>query len=401
MRVLLITYYLPYPPISGHSIRNYNLFRRIGLKHEVWLLTFSKESVNPEHVARLREFCQDVQILPISDRGALASPVQALRYALSGIPLDLRLYYRSDAAQRITELVQGAYFDIIQIEDSFMAQYHNAIPPTVRSRTVLTLIDVVFDKYDRIYCFEKQLSRRLRLWLYSRMMRRWEPRYLERFDRCVAMSSRDRDLLLALNPRLRIDVVPNGVDTHTHRPLPPPPGNAVPRLIFVGNMDYRPNVDAAVRLCNRILPLIRDRVGKVEVWIVGTNPRPELRLLNGNDVHVTGRVGDVQPYYQQSQVCVVPLRAGGGTRLKILEAMALGRPVVSTTIGCEGLDAVEGRHLLIADSDEEFAAKTARLLLDQALWQDLSRCARQLVEQKYDWDILAGQLMSLYDELVG
>ncbi len=399
MRILLITYYPPHPPISGHTIRNYNLFRRVALKHQVWLLTFSKGVINAEYMRQLRTFCQDVQVMPAVDHGPLAMPVRALRYVLSGTPPDLRLYHTPETARRIADHVRAVDFDIVQIEDSYLALYRDAIPPGTRPRTVLTLTDVMFDRYDRMYHFEKRLPRKMRYWLHSRMMRSWEPRFAEHFDRCIAMSARDRDLLLAHNARLRIDVVPNGVDTDAHQPMPV--AETAPALIFVGDMDYQPNVDAMTHFCGQILPSIRAHVKDVEMWIVGSSPRPEVRRLEGDGVHVTGRVADVRPYYQRSSVCVVPLRAGGGTRLKILEAMALGRPVVSSSIGCEGLDVVDGEHLLVADSVQEFVAKTTQLLSDQTLWQNLTRCARQLVVRRYDWGILAGHLMRVYDELVG
>jgi glycosyltransferase involved in cell wall biosynthesis len=133
---------------------------------------------------------------------------------------------------------------------------------------------------------------------------------------------------------------------------------------------------------------------------VGTDPLPDVLQLAGDGVHVTGYVKDVLPYYEQTAVSIVPLRAGGGTRLKILESMALGRPVVSTSIGCEGLDVIDGRHLLIADDPKSFADKTVRLLTDSVLFQHIATEARQLVVNRYDWDIIAHQLMDIYSELV-
>jgi glycosyltransferase involved in cell wall biosynthesis len=150
--------------------------------------------------------------------------------------------------------------------------------------------------------------------------------------------------------------------------------------------------------CREVFPRIRNVISNIEVWIVGREPPPEVLRLHGDGVHVTGRVEDVVPYYRQCAVFIVPLRAGGGTRLKILEAMALGRPVVSTAIGCEGLDVVGDEHLLIADSAEQFAEKTVRLLTDAALYRKLAFNARQLVVRRYDWDIIAGELMRVYEE---
>jgi glycosyltransferase involved in cell wall biosynthesis len=238
---------------------------------------------------------------------------------------------------------------------------------------------------------------KIRTWLYSWMMRAWEPRYAERFDRCISVSEEDRRLLIASNPRLQVDVIPNGVDVQMYQPSSLD-GNQ-PALLFIGTMDYPPCNDAALYFVSEILPHIRRVIPNVETWIVGRDPSPEVMQLNGKGVHVTGRVDDVRPYYRRSSVCVVPLRAGGGTRLKILEAMALGRPVVSTTIGCEGLDVVDGEHLLIADTPKLFSEQTVRLIQDTKLCQRITTEARELVVTHYDWDGIAKRLMLVYEDL--
>ena len=154
----------------------------------------------------------------------------------------------------------------------------------------------------------------------------------------------------------------------------------------MGNLGYAPCADAALHLVRDILPRIRSQLGQVQTTIVGIDPPEKLLKLNASDVHVTGRVADIVPYYMENAVCVTPLRAGGGTRLKILEAMALGRPVVSTTIGCEGLDVTHGRHLLVSDDPGGFADCVVRLLTDSALYRRIAAEARSLVETAYDWE---------------
>jgi glycosyltransferase involved in cell wall biosynthesis len=165
-------------------------------------------------------------------------------------------------------------------------------------------------------------------------------------------------------------------------------------------MSYLPCADGATWFCDEILPLIRGRGANAETWIVGADPPAEVTALAGPDVRVTGRVADVTPYYERSLVSVVPLRAGSGTRLKILESMALGRPVVSTTVGCAGLDVVNGEHLLIADTAAEFAEATVRLLTDRALRSRIAASARALVARRYDWDGISAHLLGIYAELV-
>jgi glycosyltransferase involved in cell wall biosynthesis len=170
--------------------------------------------------------------------------------------------------------------------------------------------------------------------------------------------------------------------------------------MFIGKMDYFPCTDAALFFSKDIFPLVQKGLPGTRLLIVGDNPPPEILQLDNELIHVTGRVKDILPYYQRSLVCVVPLRAAGGTRLKILEAMAFGRPVVSTTIGCEGLDVVDGEHLLVANHPEDFAEKTVRLLTERQLYQDITIAGRKLVVTKYDWNIIADRMMQIYTELV-
>lgn len=394
MRILIITATLPYPPFSGTPLRVYNLLQRISKEHEIWLATFVRNLDAAESVSHLQEFCRGVEAVKFQQLGALARPVDFFRYLLTNKPPDLRLYYSDELMSNIHDLVVKIDFDVVEFVDSYMAMYLQALPQEMRGKAILTFIDVVFNKYDRIYPLEPKRFRKLRLWLHSRMMRRWEPRYAERFDHCITVSEADRRLLLAVNPRLQIDVVPNGVDTHAYQPLPH--DDAASALVFVGNMNYRPNVDGVLWFCREMLPYVRREVPEVEVWIVGVDPQPEVRELNGDGVHVTGQVEDVRYYYNRSTASFVPLRAGGGTRLKILEAMALGRPVVSTSIGCEGLDVVDGEHLLIADNSQRFAENAVRLLTDEGLRNSIATKARQLVVDHYDWDVIARKLVKVY-----
>jgi polysaccharide biosynthesis protein PslH len=393
----MITDHLPYPPFSGTPLRNYNLLRRIAREHEVWLASFVRSQEEVAGIPHIMEFSQDVQTVEWQEVRAVDHPIEGIQYLLKGIPPDLRLYQNEEMIHKVQALVRRTHFDVIEIVDSFMGRYLEILPMELHDRTVLTFIDVVFSKYERISRFEPKLARKLRTWFYSRTMRGWEPYYAERFGHCIAVSESDRRLLHSLNPRLKIDVIPNGVDASLNRPLPEI--SASPALIFVGNMGYRPNIDAMTYFLQEIFPLIRQEISDLEMWIVGIHPSQEIRKLEGNCVHVTGCVDDVRPLYSRSAVSVVPLRAGGGTRLKILESMALGRAVVSTSIGCEGLEVVDGKHLFIADTPDQFARKTITLLKDGGLRQRIIAQARELVENRYDWEVITQSLLHLYSEL--
>jgi sugar transferase (PEP-CTERM/EpsH1 system associated) len=398
MRFLMITNTLPYPPIAGHPIRNINLLRRIAKDHQVWLLVMVTKDEAQAELGPLADFCEEVVLIPTDDPGALARPMQALQFLLEGTPPELRLYETKEMIAALRNLMQRVDFDVIQFEDSYMAHYQEYLPANWQGKKILTFIDIAYRQYDRIYRIEKKMLRKLRLWVYSRMMYNWEPQYAGYFDLNVTMSEIDCDLLLSRNNNLNITAVPNGVDTHENQPLPMPIDGSK-KLIYVGNMSYRPNVDAVIFFCEEILPLIRAEIPEAELWIVGKSPLPEVEALANDFVHITGRVKDVRPYYEESSVCVIPLRAGGGTRLKILESMALGRPIVSTSIGSEGIAVIDGENILIGDDPQTFARQTVLLLQDEEKSQAIRNQARQFVVDHYDWDAITARLLDAFEGL--
>ena len=399
VRILMISSYLPYPPTSGGRIRIYNLLRRVASQHEVSLASLLESPEDIDGVPHLRQLCARVETASIDRRSRLAKAPGLLRYGLEGKPPELKLLHSDELAGKITHLISLMDFDIVQVE-SVMGLYVETLPHTRRYKSIVVFQNVASQQFGRIAHLELHPYRKLRAWFNSVTMGYWEPRYAEKFDRCIAVSQVDKQLLVNANPRLQVDVIPNGVDIEKYQPLPLPPESVSPSLMLIGSMAYPPCADAVRYFCSEIFPLIRQSINGTELWIVGENPGAEVRELNGSGVHVTGRVEDVVPYYQRTTVCVVPLRAGGGTRLKILEAMALGRPVVSTTMGCEGLDVVDGEHLLIADTPEQFAQTTLRLLQDRQLYQHISANGRELVAARYDWDKIAERLMGVYDGIV-
>jgi polysaccharide biosynthesis protein PslH len=396
MRILLITNEVPYPPISGVRLRNYHLVRRIAEHHEVSLAAHLYKQEDADGVGHLQEFCQRVvtgwlRPLPIYPH------VPALvRFALAGIPLELEFFYSQELAQQIRALAADNDFDVVHIEESILAPYLGLFPAG-RCKRLLTFHNVGFVQVPRMAQFALTWKMKWRLRLFGAHLRWWEPRYAARFDRCIAVSDGERHVLLAANPRLHVDVVPNGIDTKACQPIPMNGGS--PAVLFIGHMGYAPCVDAARYLVTDILPHIRHTIPDAEVWLVGTDPADAVTRLHGNGVHVTGRVSDVRPYYERCAAAVVPLRAGGGTRLKILEAMAFNRPVVSTTIGSEGLEVVDGEHLLTADDAAGFASQVVRTIRDRPLSARLAANGRQLVVSRYDWDMIAARQLRIYNEI--
>lgn len=394
----MVTYGLPYPPDSGPRIRDFSLLREISGRADVTVCSLVM-SHSQADLSELRRHCEIA--------GTWREPqLTAGRYwdvftgaSLRGMPLATRPYYVPEMAAAIRSLVDRYAFDIVQFEHSFLAGYRTAIPPDARCRTVLSFHNVGFQQYRRMAALDTGWKARLAFGAKAIAMRGWESRAAAQFDGSIAVSAAERDLLLAENPALRIFVIENGVDCEQFRPFPQDaPGNA---LLFVGIMAYPPNRDAMIYFCRDILPLVRKEVPDVRLSIVGHSPPAVVRrLAEVENVTVTGYVEDVTPYYRDAAVLVVPLRGGGGTRLKILEAMSLGRPVVSTSIGCEGLEVISGRHLLVADTPEEFALSLVRLFRNSEHRRSIAAEARHLVEQRYDWKLLGGKLWAVYQELL-
>lgn len=397
MHILFITDNIPFPPISGDRIRVYQLLQRVAQTHHVSIAAPIRNEEEEQSVQILKKICQHVLTASLPRRSPLKHLPGLFQTAFSGRPLELHFLTSKELQRKIKALLESEQVNIVQCEHSRMAHYANLLPANSGAKTLLTFHNVAAQQFDTIYRITHSLMPKFRAWLFSRQMRCWEAHCVRTFDRCITVSENDRSLLLQDVPQQRIELVANGVDTQVCRPLPRPKG--VPTFILIGLMSYQPYTDSAIYFCETILPLIRKAIREVKVLVVGPNPPLSVKLLNGNGVTVTGRVPDVAPYYQESCISVVPLRAGGGTRLKILEAMAFGRPVVSTSLGCEGLNVRHEEHLLIADEPQQFAERVLRLLRDDDLYTRIANRARALVEAEYDWDVLTAQMLRIYEDL--
>jgi polysaccharide biosynthesis protein PslH len=419
MRIVFVTDGLPYPPHSGARLRDFHLIRHATRKHRVTVLSQLESAHEAQHVPQFSRLCEHVETVYVPPRQPVATAWHAARWGLSGRPLAAFPFIHAAMIAKLRAIVAQGDVDVVQIEHAWLGPYVEYLPKSFRGRTVLDLHNVGERQYRSMTRMKMSVGRAASFWLKRGLMHGWEARYAARFDQVIAVSEVDAAWLRAANPRLRVTVIENGVDTCQLRPLGPP--LTAPTLLFVGTMGYLPNVDAVLHLHDLILPLIRREYPHINLFVVGRAPRPEIVrlatvpvMLNGakhppappgetlrsaqsdSQIIVTGEVIDVRPYYQQAQVCVVPLRAGGGTRLKILEAMALGRPVVSSSLGCEGLTVTHGEHLLIADTPADFAAGVIRLLRDPELWHRLTQNARRLVETRYDWAMIGDKLLDVY-----
>lgn len=400
MKILVVDQLVPYPPTDGGKIRIFNLLKYLSRDHEVSFLSLFKPSEEEDNGANyLKKFCARVELVARPQYRKQEYRWRQLRGLLKGESPRNEIFWVEEMADKIRTLTEKEEFAIVDIQRPNMAPYIKAISPTSGCRKILTLHDVPYIQYRRMVSVERDWSAKRRLLFMDLLFsKRTILKYARRFDKCIMVSEHDGDTLKRAAPDIDVAVVPNGVDATAYRLLTSQ--SVAPVLLFAGRMNYHPNVDGAIFFCREIFPLIKQQIPDAKLLIVGSGPRDSVQALASEDITVTGFVESVVPYYQQALVSVVPLRSGSGTRLKILESMALGRPVVSTTLGCEGLKVTQEENILVADTPTDFVTQTVRLLRDESLRQRLITNGRNLVEGTYDWQVITGQLLHLYTEII-
>jgi sugar transferase (PEP-CTERM/EpsH1 system associated) len=392
MRILWLKTDLLLPLDKGGKLRTWHLMRHLARQHEITYLAFADPQENPENVAGMREVAATVETIPRTEVRK-ASPrffANVAWHLADPLPYAVGQYRSGPYRRRVKELLATDSFDLV---------VSDFLPPIVNLPTVLPCPAVLFthNVEAEIWRRHAETATGLRRHLYAaqhRRMLRFEGRALRRFDGLLAVSEADRETFARLYPGIDLDaihVVRTGVDTEFFTPAASPRDSL--ELVFTGSMDWLPNEDGMLWFCAEVLPLIRRDAPDVTLSIVGRAPTPAVkRLAEEHGVTVTGRVDDVRPYMRKAAVFIVPLRIGGGTRLKIFEAMAMAKAVVSTTVGAEGLPVTHDRDILLADDAGSFARAVLRLLGDHEDRQRLESAARTLVAQYFDWSAVARDL---------
>ncbi len=404
MRILILTPQFPWPTHQGTTLRNFNLIKQLAQRREVHLFSLLApgDDADAGPVARL---CASITTAPQPWR----SSRDRLRDLVSTpLPDMARRLWSPAALTALLEAIAASPPDIFQIEGIEMAPYFFA----TREKDIPTG-RVIYDAHNAETLLQQRAAqadaRRPRRWpaaLYSAIqtakLRRYEQKLLQAVDGAAAVSEPDARYLRALAPRTPIRIAPNGVDLALYRPdetFPPALQGPGPHLVFTGKMDFRPNVDAVLWFAQEVLPELRRLGVNAHFWAVGRNPHARLdALARRRDVTITGAVPDVRPYIVQSDVYVAPLLAGGGTRFKILESLALARPVVSTRLGADGIPVEDGVHLALADSPADFARRIRDLLEDRETATALGRRGRMFIQQHYSWDAIVPELERLYHD---
>jgi sugar transferase (PEP-CTERM/EpsH1 system associated) len=398
MRILWLKTELLHPIDKGGKIRTYHILKELKRDHHITYLTLDDESSlilrngsgSADARQRAEEYCDELICVPHQRRPKFTTGfyVDLALNLPSPLPYAIAKYQSEEMRRRIHELTKDTRQDVVVCD--FLTPAIN-VPRNLSCRSILFQHNVEALIWKRHYEIQVNPIKKNYLYWQWRKMQAFEGVICRRFDRVVTVSRADRELIRREYRVNALDEVPTGVDTEFFRPRRSEQADPH-NLVFTGSMDWLPNEDAIQYFTGQILPLIREQLPKASLTVVGRDPSPALRELSRRDssIIVTGRVDDVRPYIERAAAYVVPLRIGGGTRLKIFEAMAMEKPVVSTTIGAEGLPVQHGRELLLADTPADFAQTVMRVLSDRQLANDLARRAASLVREHFGWAQVAG-----------
>jgi glycosyltransferase involved in cell wall biosynthesis len=401
LKILFVSGYPASPPEFGGQRRLEGLMKELARRHEVSAVALFNPEIDPQRSeSAMGAYCRDVWLVPARGDG-LGKRLAQARSLFSRYSFESG-YFALPAFQRaLDQVLSRGEFDIVFLSAGlFLTRYqfrqdHTDLLP----RLVLDEHNIEFD-LQRQMAKTGSLLRRLHYTVNWPKLRREEIDDWRRFDGVTFTSTLDEERARALVPSVRSAVVPSAVDLRSFRPAPadPPPDGCT--VMFFGINDYPPNTDGILFFVREVWPRLAASHPRVRLKIVGPRPTPQILALRNARVEVTGAVDDVRAHLAEAAAVIVPLRMGGGTRLKILEAMAMAKPIVSTAIGAEGIDVVDGKHLLLADEPAQFAAAVGRVVDDAGLAARLGEEGRALVNAKYSWEAAARRLEGFFGEVL-
>ena len=391
MKILMLTPYLPYPLLSGGQIRTYNLLKNLSVKHQITLFSFIRNEKEKEYIPKLLKYCREVHVFMKRPPWSIKSLFLS---AVTFYPLVVCMYLKNQVKEAIEKAIAKEHFDLIHAETFYVMPNipENHIPTILVEQTIEYL---VYKHYTET--ITTPLLKQLMNFDVSKI-HRWEKNYWQKASRVVAMSEADKKEMQRLIPSLTVDLVPNGVDTDFFKEKPIHREKSAKTILFVGNFKWLQNREAVAILVKKIWPIIQKKFPQARLWIVGRFPSYEILKYSSATITVSQDINDIREAYTKSDVMLAPIYGPGGTRYKILEAMATGLPVVTTPTGIEGLGARHGMHALICDSNEELAEGLVKLLTDKQLYRQLRENGRKLVAEKFNWKTIAGSLDRIYEE---
>jgi glycosyltransferase involved in cell wall biosynthesis len=398
--ILAVSETVPWPTSSGGAIRTFHLLRQLSEEFDVGFVggaTSNQQAT--EGTAALREFCHHVEVVPNERASRRAASILNLsRTLLKNEPAFVAYHWNPGVDSAVQRALSTAEYDLLHLDHLDTVPYARNWPA---GRFVIDTHNLLYQYFQRRSELESNPLLRPLMRAEARRLFAYELNTFRRAGSVITCSEPERETLLRHAPNLSVFQVPNGVDCDHFRPVRNPPRSDSSHLVFVGNMAYEPNHDAAMYFARQVLPQIVERKPEMTFLVVGSDPKPELLRLaaDRDDIEVTGFVEDVVPSFREATIFVVPIRFGSGTRLKVLEAFAMGLPVVSTSLGSEGIAYSDGRDIAIADEPARMADIVCRLLDDPERLARMGAEARQTVVQNYDWRVIGRQIRDVYRNL--
>ena len=379
---------------SGARLRNLHLATALAERCSVTLFQITQPAEEP--ASSNTTVFEEVVAVP---KGPSYTPANILRGLIGPTPLTVLNYSSDKVAGSLAKILEKGNFDAVQLESSHLFSYLPVIR-SARGRPAV-LLDWHNIESELMYRFASEAANPAKKIVARRtasLLEKLETTLLESCDFHTVVSERERQKLLLRQPNASVEVIPNGVDVASFSSVNSSPSPST--LLFVGSMDYHANIDAVSWFVREIWPTVAHRLPAMQFKIVGRAPTAAVRALASGRIQVTGTVDDVRPYYAEAASVVVPLRVGGGTRLKILEAMAMGTPVISTRLGAEGIAAADGDEILLADSAADLAAAIERVASEPNLRSRLASSGRKLVAGQYDWSLIGENLYRMHSKLL-
>lgn len=394
MRILNLLPYSPVPPHFGGALRVYHLLQHMLDIADVHVLVYGfegdRERIQAAYGGRIR----DIRVVPppIPWKGLRKRVIQ-LKSFLRGRSGGFVFSHSPEMQSEIRRQLERTRFDIIQCETHLMSFYDTSLSDGVR---ILDAQNVEYDGFTRLARNSRSKVRRMFYRREAHACHMEETAAWRNQDAILCTSRRDRDLIDGIVPTIPKFVIPNGVNISYFSP-----GDEQVEpfsMVFTGTMNYPPNSDGMLYFLDGVFPAVVKAIPQAKVYVVGSAPPRELRQKSSPNVIVTGFVEDVRPFIRRSALYIVPLRSGGGTRLKLLEALAMKKPVVTTSVGCEGIDVVHNESVMVADDPGDFAAKVIELLRNPAKGSGLAQIGHEIVCRHYDWSLTGPRLQEAYDE---
>lgn len=395
MKILMLTPYLPFPPSSGGQIRSYNLIKHLSKKHDITLFSLIKDDTEKKYIKELEKYCYKVRVFRRSK-----SPwtfKNMIRAVFGTYPFLVVRNLVLEEKEAVKEELEKEKFDVIHAETFYVMPH---IPET---KVPVLLVDQTIEYLVYKHYVEEQTFLPLKPFfsLDVAKIKYWEKKYWEKANKVVAVSEADRDEMIKVSPHLSVEILPNGVDLDFFK-AKNNWDSKDKRILFVANFKWLQNTEAAEVLLEKVFPLIKLQVRDAKLWIVGQHIPEKIKSKKSQDILIDDLGYDdeetIRRAYFESSVFVSPLQGPGGTRLKHFAAMASCLPLVTTSVGAEGLEAKNGFHILVEDDFSKMAEAAIGVLKEPAYAKKLAINSRKLVEEKFSWQIVAGKLDNLYKD---